>query len=254
MIRTALRLAQRGLHVFPCRPRDKRPATANGLKDATIDPAVIEQWWREEPTCNIAVTTGAISRIFVVDVDGFEAETELRKLEAAHGELPPSVELITARGRHVYFQWPDILVRNSAGKIAPGVDVRGEGGYVLVPPSIHPSGRQYVWSVDSVRAVAAAPEWLLILANGGSGNGATATAPIEWRGLARGVAEGARDCTTAKLAGYLLRRHVDPFVTLELLQGWNATRCAPPLPETDIERIVNSIAGKELKRRLGRGG
>jgi hypothetical protein len=254
MIRAALRLAQRGLHVFPCRPRDKRPATANGLKDATTDPAVIEQWWRQEPTRNIAVTTGAASRIFVVDVDGFEAETELRKLEVAHGELPPSIESITARGRHVYFKWPVMPVRNSAGKIAPGIDVRGEGGYVLVPPSVHPSGRCYTWSVDSARTLADAPAWLLAKANGSSGNG-TATAAAEWRELARdGVAEGARDCTATKLAGYLLRRHVDPIVTLELLQSWNATRCAPPLPETDIARIVDSIAGKELKRRFGNAG
>jgi len=84
--------------------------------------------------------------------------------------------------------------------------------------------------------------------NDGNGNGATP--PSEWRALvAKGVAEGARDCTVAKLAGYLLRRRVDPIVALELLRIWNATRFSPPLPAADIERIVGSIAGKELKRR-----
>jgi hypothetical protein len=62
-----------------------------------------------------------------------------------------------------------------------------------------------------------------------------------------------RDCSAAKLAGYLLRRRVDPFIALELLQSWNAARCTPPLQEKDIVRIVDSIAGKELKRRLGNG-
>jgi Primase C terminal 1 (PriCT-1)/Bifunctional DNA primase/polymerase, N-terminal len=73
--------------------------------------------------------------------------------------------------------------------------------------------------------------------------------PSQWRDLIKGVAEGARDCSAAKLAGHLFRRRVDPFVVLELLLGWNATHCTPPLPEEDIERIVNSIAGRELRRR-----
>jgi hypothetical protein len=134
MIRTALALAERGLHIFPCLPRDKRPATANGLKDATTDAATIKQWWREEPTFNIAIATGAGKRVFVIDIDGMSAETELHRLEAKHGALPESVEAITARGRHVYFRWPDQPIRNSASKIAPGIDVRGEGGYAKRAP------------------------------------------------------------------------------------------------------------------------
>ena len=81
-------------------------------------------------------------------------------------------------------------------------------------------------------------------------NGApVVTPPSESRELVKGVAQGARDCSAAKLAGYLLRRRIDPFVVLELLQAWNATRCAPPLPEGDIVRIVDSIATRELRRR-----
>jgi Bifunctional DNA primase/polymerase, N-terminal/Primase C terminal 1 (PriCT-1) len=250
MIRTALALAERGLRVFPCRPRDKRPATANGLKDATTEPSTIETWWRHEPDLNVAIATGAASRLFVIDVDGLDAEVGLRKLEAEHGALSPTVEVITARGRHVYLQWPDCPVRNSASKIAPGIDVRGEGGYVLAPPSVHPSGRCYAWSVDCHSAIADAPEWLLAkISASTNGNGHEVTPPAEWRDLVKGVAEGARDCTVTKLAGYLLRRRIDPFVALELLRSWNSTRCAPPLPEGDIDRIVNSVAGLELKRR-----
>ena len=161
MIKTALNYAKRGLYVFPCRVKDKRPATANGVKDATIDPDVIQRWWREQPEFNIAVATGALSGIFVTDIDGLDAEAELRKLEAQYGPIPPTVELITARGRHLFFQYPEQPVRNSAGKLAPGIDVRGDGGYVLAPPSKHPSGRRYCWSVDSGNAFAPAPEWLL---------------------------------------------------------------------------------------------
>jgi len=251
VIRAAVTLAHKGLAVFPCRPQDKRPATANGLKDASKDLDVIRKWWHAQPRANIAIATGAVSNVFVIDVDGLDAEVELRRLEAKHGNLPATVEVITARGRHVYFQMPETPVRNSAGKIAPGIDVRGDGGYVLAPPSIHPSGKRYEWSVDCVSAFAAAPDWLLAKITDANGNGAAPTPLSEWRVLiASGVAEGSRDNTVAKVSGHLLRRYIDPHVVLTLLQSWNTTHCTPPLPAEDVERIVNSIAGKELQRRL----
>jgi hypothetical protein len=249
MIRTAVTLVRKGLAVFPCRPRDKRPATANGLRDATCDADRIRQWWRANPDYNVAVATGAASRIFVIDVDGLDAEFELRKLEAEHGALPSSIEVITARGRHIYFQWPAHPIRNSAGKIAPGIDVRGEGGYVLVPPSMHPGGKKYAWSVDCSNAVAGAPAWLLAKSSGNSGNGAP-TAPSAWRDLvANGVGEGSRNDSVTRLAGCMLRHRIDPVVALEMLGAWNAARCRPPLAEAEITAIVDSIAARELKRR-----
>jgi hypothetical protein len=246
VIHSALALAARGFHIFPCRPHDKRPATANGLKDATNDPEIIRAWWTQQPDSNIAIATGPASGIFVVDVDGLDAEATLRRLEAEFGALPATVEVITARGRHIYFTWPQELVRNSAGKIGPHIDVRGDGGYVLCPPSIHPSGRRYSWSVDSANYIADAPGWLLAMQNGV----AVRTTPSpEWRTLVEGVGEGARNCSLARLAGHLLRHHVNAFVTLGLLQAWNASNCRPALPPTEVEQIVNSIAGKELRRR-----
>ena len=252
MLGHALAFARRGLHVFPCRPRAKEPACAAGCNDATTDPGTIERWWREEPDYNIAIATGAASGVFVVDLDGVDAENELKNLEARHSALPASVEATTPRpGRHIFFLYPaGVRVPNSAKKIAPDIDVRGDGGYVVAPPSIHPSGHAYCWSVDSARTFAAAPDWLLtLIAQPANGAAAAVTPPAEWRELVKGVAEGARDCSAAKLAGYLLRRRIDPFVALELLQSWNATRCAPPLPEKDIERIVDNIATRELRRR-----
>jgi hypothetical protein len=221
--------------------------------DATADFDTIRQWWRDDPNYNVAIATGAASRLFVIDIDGIDAETELHKLEAEHGLLPPSVEVITARGRHVYFQWPACAIRNSASKIAPGVDVRGQGGFVLCPPSIHPSGRRYEWSVDTGNSLAAAPQWLLDKLAPRAGQGSN-TAPSEWRELViNGVDEGSRDTSLTKLAGYLLRRYINPLVALELLQVWNSARCRPPLPADDVERIVSSIARKEIQRRYGHG-
>jgi hypothetical protein len=227
------------------------------LKHASKDPDMIRHWWGLEPQYNVAVATGAISGIFAVDVDGVDAELELRKLEAEHGSLPATVEVVTPRpGRHIYFRYPGTPLHNSAGKVAPGIDVRGDGGYVLAPPSIHPSGKPYAWSVDSANAFAAAPDWLLAKISGhAGGNSAQRTPASAWRSLvADGADEGQRDDTLTRLTGHLLRRHVDPVVVLELLQAWNVSHCRPSLSEKDVARIVNSIAGKELKRRCGDDG
>jgi hypothetical protein len=151
---------------------------------------------------------------------------------------------------------PSAPIRNSASKLGPGLDIRATGGYVLAPPSVHPTGRRYEWSVDCASAIAQAPAWLVqIIATPTNGtNGKGSTPPSEWRTLIQGVSEGARDCSLTKLTGHLLRRHVDPFITLELIRTFNATRCAPPLPDKDIERIVSSVAGLELKRRQAGNG
>jgi len=249
MMRPALALAKKEMRVFPCTPRGKVPAVTGGCNAATTDEETIVRWWQHIPDANIGIATGEPSGIFVIDVDGIDAEAELRKLEAQHGTLPASVEAITARGRHIYFRMPATDVRNSTGKIAAGVDVRGTGGFVIAPPSIHPSGRRYAWSVDCASAIADAPAWLLAKIAPSNGSGKSTTPPSEWRELIKGVSEGTRDCGLTKLCGYLLRRHVDPFITLELIRVFNATRCTPPLPDKDVERIVSSVAGLELKRR-----
>src|SRR5215472_18510034 len=98
MLRTALALASRDMAIFPCRQRSKLPATERGFLDASKDPAIVEQWWRSDPNYNIGVATGAASTgLVAVDIDGLDAELELRKLEAEYSELPPSVEVITGK-------------------------------------------------------------------------------------------------------------------------------------------------------------
>jgi len=252
--RAALALVNRGIPVLPCIPGGKTPATTHGVLDATVDSSSVERWWNADPNRNVAIATGAASGILVVDVDGLDAEVELRKLEAEHGALPATVEVITGNGRHIWFWCPGgTTICNSVGKIAPGIDTRADNGYVLAPPSVHPSGRRYSWSVDSANKIAEPPAWLLAKIVDSAG-GSEATPPSEWSRLATdGIAEGARNESIAKLTGYLLRRYVDPRVALELIRTWNAMRCRSPLADKEIEQIVNSIAGNELKRRQKAG-
>jgi hypothetical protein len=158
----ALAYAACGLPVFPCLPRAKEPAIARGFHAATTNPETIRRLWRDGSR-NIGIRTGMASRAWILDVDGADGEASLRALEEQHGALPPTWESITSRGRHIWLSC-DGPVPCSAGKIAPGIDVRGDGGYVIAPPSIHPSGRPYAWSVDSADDLAAAPIWLLHLA------------------------------------------------------------------------------------------
>jgi hypothetical protein len=247
MLQTALALIQHKLAVFPCRPRTKWPATPHGCKDASLDPDVVRSWWTANPRANIAVATGEISNVFVLDADGLDGQEELGRLEAKNTDLPHTLQVVTARGWHWYFRWPGVPVHNSASRVAPNVDVRGAGGYCLVPPSLHPSGRRYTWAADSGNAIADAPAWLIGLV----ANQDSSARPAEyWRDIiVTGVDEGARDDTAARLAGHLFRRHIDAIVVHELLLCWNAQRCRPPLPTRDIERIVVSIGEKELRRR-----
>jgi len=245
-IDAALDYAAAGFPVFPVQERGKTPLTAHGHLDATRDPEQIRRYWLPCPAANIglAVPPGLV----VVDIDDRDA---LLRLKAEDRELPATTRSTTGRGVHLYYKTA-AEIRNSVG-LFPGVDLRGHGGYVIVPPSVHPTGARYRWEVPPLPAnIADAPDWLLEAARRQPGH--RARPPEEWRALtAQGVAQGERNNTVASLAGHLLRHEIDPFVTLHLLLAWNATSCRPPLPEAEVERTVNSVAGREFRRRQALG-
>jgi hypothetical protein len=222
-----------------------------GFKQASADERIVSHWWRCIDYANIGVATGSI---VVLDVDPrHDGDRTLEVLEAEHGPLPPTWRVCTGGGgEHVYFR-ATTSIPCSAGNIGPGLDVRGDGGYVVAPPSLHLSGRQHAWNVDfhpDDVPLAPMPDWLVALIERPRFVQPSSTV---WRDLvAEGVGEGQRNSSVAKLAGHLLRRYVDPVVVLELLLAWNAGRCRPPLPDTEIITTVNSIAGRELTRRRAR--
>jgi len=170
MLDAALDYAKRGIPVFPCRTDDKRPITANGFKDATTDEKQIRIWWTQYPSAMIAMPTGRISGRWVFDTDvdpgkGIDGPKKLEQLVAKNSPLPKTLTSVTPRGgTHYYFPWTENpIIKNSKGKLGPGLDVRGEGGYVILPPSVRSDGTPYRWANGADCPIADAPAWLIKL-------------------------------------------------------------------------------------------
>lgn len=146
----ALKYAALGWKIFPCYPGQKVPATPHGVKDATSDVRQIEDWWAKNPNYNVAVACGLESGVHVVDVDVQEASgvsgwESLAKFADSGHKLPETIMQHTPRGGAHYFYKTDLPPANR-NSFAPGIDIRSNGYYVVVAPSIHPNGGQYRWA------------------------------------------------------------------------------------------------------------
>jgi hypothetical protein len=159
--------AARGWPVFPLIPRTKKPIHKGGFKNACVDLAQIDAWWAETPDANIGIPTGAASGLFVVDLDdkeGRNGSENWSDLCALHrGDGSPIEHRTGSGGLHLVYAHTEGL-RNSASKLAPGVDVRGEGGYIAAAPSVHPNGERYAWSEGALDSQPAPPPpWVVEL-------------------------------------------------------------------------------------------
>lgn len=242
---SALAYARRGWSVIPLWPREKRPLIPWArYQHHRPDEAEIRQWFRRWPRANVGVVTGAVSSLVVVDVDPLHGgDDSLKALEQTHGPLPDTIKATTGGGGlHVYLAHPGALVHNEVGLVA-GIDLRGDGGFVVAPPSVHPSGRSYEWLEPDLvdhALPAPMPTWLLHLVRERGYRPGHALA--HWRRLVKeGIQEGERNNSIASLAGHLFRHGIDPKVALDLLLCWNARRCRPPLSDDEVARTVDSI-------------
>jgi hypothetical protein len=241
----ALAYLARGWSVIPIEPRGKRPVVPwLEYQRRLATPHEIEHWFQRWPDANVGVVTGALSGLVVLDVDPRHGGADsLARLEIDHAPLARTIEAATGGGgRHLYFAHPGGAVPNRIA-IVPGIDVRGDGGCVVAPPSLHASGGRYAWvpsrSPDEA-SLALLPRWLL--AAGREEGEARGHTLAHWRRLVHhGVDEGARNATLASLAGHLLWHGVDPEVVVELLHAWNRARCRPPLSDDEVLRCVESI-------------
>lgn len=165
LVIAACSLAEDGWPVLPVNTRTKVPLTrwrhGDDSQKASVDPERIQAWWRKWPTAGIGVETGAASGLFVLDVDGEAGAASLAALTNEHGPLPKTLTALTpGEGRHFFFASDG--GKTTTGVLGKALDTRGDGGYVLVAPSVRPDGAAYAWVDDGVQP-APAPEWLLAL-------------------------------------------------------------------------------------------
>lgn len=256
LLEAAIHYAARGWPVFPCEVRGKRPLTPHGFKDASTDDDVIRAWWRRWPRANVAVATGPRS-FDALDVDGPAGDQSLAALEAKHEELPAGPRQHTGKGRHILFHGGTLGV---SAKRIPGLDTRGEGGYVVMAPSVHPSGERYVLE-DEDEPIPAPPEWLVSeLRTTAPRPGRFGPAPepadvedvaaralLEMAGIPlERITEGQRNDRLFRFGASLRARGQEVDAILSVLRLANTQLCIPQLPDAEIVRIAQSSARLEV--------
>jgi len=247
LLDAALAYADLGYAVFPCVPGKKRPLTPRGFHDATSDAAQIERWWAEHPGANVTIPTRGL---IVIDVDGAQngwlSDDPERQLDLARAPISRTPR----GGRHYIFRQPDgKRWGNTTGRIAPGVDTRGDGGYILVPPSIV-SGSAYCWepTLELDTGPAGLPEppaWLVAILDEIAARADTLPRDAPSDDGGNPIPEGQRNAALASLAGTMRRVGMTRAEILAALTAVNTVRCRPPLPGREVERIASSVARYE---------
>ena len=236
----AIEYAGKGMAVFPLKPRDKKPLTNHGVKDATTDFDVIKRWWQRNPNANIGIACGQISGgLLVIDLDeranGVSGFDSLHEWETENGELPETVRTITGKGgSHILYRVPH--KESNRVDLLDGVDVRSDGGYIVAPPSIHPNGNTYEWEYDPEEyPIADANETVLKLLSVGK-----KTSGIDKFTSPDKIPDGQRNATIHKLACSLQAKGLGDGSILAACIAENNAKCDPPLDETEVEKIVES--------------
>ena len=233
---------QYGIPVFPC-AADKRPLTRNGFKDATTDPTIIATWQAQHPDCLWGMPTGLASGIVVLDVDvknGAPGDASLAKLQDELGKHLFSTRTHTTQsgGFHLLFIAPDnVTIRNSASKLGPGLDIRGEGGYVVVPPS-----EGYAVDRDLPFEEMAVFPGVLIERLASASEGPSQRSQVD-RDVK--LKEGGRNEGLASIAGGLRNMGLGYESIRAILHLENKRLCKPALPDAEVDLIAHSYATYE---------
>ena len=228
---TAIAYAKYGFSVIPADPNTKRPLVSwKDFQSRRATAEEIQSWWKTWPQANVGIITGAISGIVVVDIDS----TDIAVTQGLELPLTPTVR--TSKGWHYYYKHPGYEVQTKAG-FKNKVDIRGDGGFVVAPPSKHATGHEYSWAVTFKEVyVAPLPRWV--------------TGGKQWDLKLQGTQEGNRNATAAEIAGKLLRSFAkeDWSLAWENFLLWNQ-RNTPPLDEKELRAVFDSIRGREEVRR-----
>lgn len=223
-----------------CKSIGKHPIPFKWGEAASSDLDSVRAWWKTFKSANLGVVAGSASGVVVVDVDPRHGGNDsLDDLLSKMGKLPDTATVITGSGgQHIYFKHPGGVVRNSAGAIGPGIDVRGDGGFVVGPGSLHSSGGFYEWEASSEPAdvgFAVMPQWLQKLVYEPP---RVKTSPIESDGA---VIEGGRNVWLTSLAGAVRRKGCGYKPIFAAIWYANLESCNPPLEKIECEKIAHSI-------------
>ncbi len=235
-LEAALVYQARGWNVIPLQVKDKRPALTSWLEYQTTpaSEAQIREWWQLMPDANVGLVTGQVSGLIVLDVDGDDGRQSLGKFE-----LPITLASSTGKGNHYLFRYPGHEIRNFARKL-PGLDLRGDGGYIVAPPSIHPSGRRYEWATSLETPLADLPEWLSdLITQGKKQTTGKHEAKVDPTSVLAGVPEGQRDDTLFRYA-CRLRTQGMTRVEAEVLVLQAARNCSPVFPDDEAIKKLES--------------
>lgn len=222
--------------VIPIYAHGKEPLVPwKGYQSGHATVKQVRAWWTGWPDANVGIVTGAISNLVVLDVDGPTGEATLARLIEEYGSLPKTPESRTGHGRHLYFKHPGTPVRTTAGKLGEGLDVRGDGGYVIAPPSVHESGARYQWTAAfAQKKLADLPDWLVkLLASSLSARNENSEDST--------IYEGQRNETLTKLGGAMRRHGADETTIIDTLRQENQRRCEPPLSDDEVRTIAGSV-------------
>jgi hypothetical protein len=216
-----------------CSSKGKHPRFKNWPKEASSDPEALSKWAAAWPYMNVGIVTGAASGVIVVDVDGDDGLISVKK--KTEGKAPITWTAMTGRGRHFYFRHPETSVKNRAA-IFPHVDLRGDGGYVVAPPSTHASGVRYSWAPGSGQDdidLAYAPDWLFELILGEDSENTASIGDGE-------IVEGTRNETLFRLGCRIRKQGLEREAIKKELAEQNA-KAKPPLEDAEIEAIIESV-------------
>ncbi len=247
LLNAAIRYAEMGYRVFPCATNGKTPLTAHGFHDATTDLGQIERWWKQHPWANVGIATKGL---LVLDIDGennpWPGDSD-RSADLAAGPLA----LTANGGQHRLFKQPvGKNWRCTESRLAPKVDTRANGGYIVAPPSVLGPDRNYRWAPgcaldDPPDRLPEPPAWLVAdldgLAHKPPTTAHVASSPAE----GNAIPEGQRNATLAKLGGAMRRVGMSQGEILAALTQANVDRCRPSMPAREVERIAASVARYE---------
>lgn len=255
LLEWALWYASQGHPVFPCHTPTtkgcscgtenchdigKHPRIKGWQTHATTDAQFIQSWWKQWPLANIGLATGIT--LFMMDVDPRNnGDLSFAAFEHDHGVLPETPKSLTGGGGfHLAFALPEnISIRNKVD-IAPGIDIRGKGGFVIVAPSLHASGKVYAWDVTADLEdipLAQAPAWLLDLCQTSDYQ-----TPITPEAI---IANGQRNNTLSRMAYAMRKAGFNLTEIHEALKIVNDSRCQTPIDQEELLLLV------EGKRHLG---